>query len=151
MSLDVYLELNQPVSQPGGSGIFVRENGSNREISREEWDRRFPGCEPVVLQRGPRDDGEAFHANITHNLNTMADAAGLYRCLWRPEELGISRASQLIAPLREGLDRLRSAPDLFKVHNPENGWGDYDGLVAFVADYLAACERYPDADVTASR
>ena len=24
---------------------------------------------------------------ITHNLNTMAEAAGLYECMWRPDEM----------------------------------------------------------------
>jgi precorrin-6x reductase len=27
-----------------------------------------------------------FEANITHNLNRMAEAAGVYKVLWRPEE-----------------------------------------------------------------
>lgn len=26
-----------------------------------------------------------FSANITHNLNAMAEAAGIYKHLWRPE------------------------------------------------------------------
>lgn len=34
-----------------GSGIFVRENGATREITREEWDRRNPGREPVVVAK----------------------------------------------------------------------------------------------------
>lgn len=33
-----------------GSGIFVRRNGTNVEISREEWDRMNPGREPVVYK-----------------------------------------------------------------------------------------------------
>lgn len=36
--------------QPGvGSGIFIRENGAVREITREEWDRRHPGQEPAKV------------------------------------------------------------------------------------------------------
>jgi hypothetical protein len=92
-----------------------------------------------------------FDANITHNLTRMADAAGIYQHLWRPEEIGITKAHQLAQPLRDGLARLRSDPDRFKTFNPENGWGSYDGLVRFVVKYLAACEEYPDADVSASR
>lgn len=30
---------------------------------------------------------ELFSANITHNLSRMAAAAGIYECLWRPEEM----------------------------------------------------------------
>jgi hypothetical protein len=32
-----------------------------------------------------------------------------------------------------------------------NGWGDYDGFITFVRDYLEACEQYPDANVRVSR
>ncbi len=30
---------------------------------------------------------DLYWRNITHNLTTMASTAGLYECLWRPEEL----------------------------------------------------------------
>lgn len=48
MSLDVYLKTGVMVSTTG-SGIFVRENGQTKEISRSEWDEKFPGREPVVV------------------------------------------------------------------------------------------------------
>jgi hypothetical protein len=73
-----------------------------------------------------------YHANITHNLNKMAGEAGFYQALWRPEELNITKASQLIDPLRSGLEILLSTPEKFKVFNPKSGWGDYQGLVQFV-------------------
>ena len=42
---------------------------------------------------------EVFERNITHNLARMADAAGLYTPLWRPELLQATKASELIGPL----------------------------------------------------
>ena len=92
-----------------------------------------------------------YSANITHNLNRMANAAGIYEALWRPEEIGVTRPRQLIPLLREGLARLVENPEVFKEYNPENGWGTYSGLVSFVRNYLAACEEYPDATVYVSR
>ena len=92
-----------------------------------------------------------FEGNITHNLNHMADEAGIYKHLWRPEELGITKAQHLIGPLIEGLFDLRRKPDHFKKFNPENGWGDYDGLVKLVTKYLQACELNPDANIEISR
>jgi len=92
-----------------------------------------------------------YERNITHNLNKMADAAGIYQHLWRPEELQIETAGQLIQPLKEGLARLLADPDEYRQFNPRNGWGRYEDLVAFVADYLAACERDPNALVSVSR
>ena len=92
-----------------------------------------------------------YDRNITHNLNKMADAAGIYKHLWRPEEIGITKAAQLIDPLREGLALLLSDPERFKKFDPENKWGDYDGLVDFVREYLLACEENPNATVEVSR
>jgi hypothetical protein len=94
---------------------------------------------------------EIYSRNITHNLNRMADAAGIYNELWRPDEIGITRASQLIEPLRKGLARLKKDPEHYKRFNPANGWGDYHGLVSFVEDYLNECIEHPDAQVEVSR
>lgn len=92
-----------------------------------------------------------FDYNITHNLSEMAEVAGIYRAIWHPEDVGITTANQLIAPLIEGLLRLKEDPQFFKRLNPENGWGSYDGLVLFVERYLNACMANPDAKVSASR
>lgn len=92
-----------------------------------------------------------YDRNITHNLGEMADKAGIYKHLWRPEEIGITKAHQLIDPLRNGFNELVSKPEYYKEFNPENGWGDYKALVDFVEEYLKACEENPEADVFASR
>jgi len=92
-----------------------------------------------------------YDANITHNLGSMAEAAGIYKYLWRPEELGITRASELIRPLDAGLSLLVSDPAYFEQFNARNGWGSYDNLVSFVSRYLAACRENPDAMVESSR
>lgn len=95
---------------------------------------------------------ECFYtANITHNLNTMAGEAGIYEYLWQPEEKGVTKASQLIEPLRKGLELMKADPERFKKHNPENGWGSYDGFVPWIERYLAACEEYPDSTVSVWR
>ncbi len=98
-----------------------------------------------------RDEENIFSANVTHNLTHMADAAGIYKACWRPEEIGITMASQLIEPLRAGLAWLLEHEDEARKHNPENGWGDYEGFVTWVREYLAACEAHPTASVHASR
>lgn len=92
-----------------------------------------------------------FEYNITHNLSKMAREAGIYECLWRPEEVKIERAHQLIIPLTKGLDKLESAPHVFKSFNPENGWGEYQDLIKFVRKYLEACRKFPMARVEAHR
>lgn len=149
MSLDVYLTLPGVSVQIEAPRIFIREDGANREITRAEWDARYPGREPFTVAS---EEGETvYSANVTHNLNKMADEAGIYKALWRPEEIGVSHAAELIPLLRDGLALLESDPARFETFNPSNGWGDYDGLVTFVARYLAACEQYPHAEIGISR
>jgi len=152
MSLDVYLTVSGYADNADiRPRIYIRENGETREISREEWDAKYPGREPFTVQPSIREDHEVFQRNITHNLNRMADEAGIYDACWRPDEAGITTAAQLIEPLEKGLALLRSDPARFKAFNPSNGWGNYDGLVEFVEAYLTACKEYPNARVYASR
>lgn len=133
MSLDVYLEADHTEYKVASD--LLEERGF------------------LMAARCLRDhaDEVLYENNITHNLVRMAEAAGLYQALWRPEEVGITHAHQLIEPLQEGLRLLRDYPDKFIPLNPANGWGDYDGLVEFVAEYLDAAMKYPQAIVRASR
>lgn len=103
----------------------------------------------VYLQKMVMSD--VYSDNITHNLSKMAQEAGLYDALWRPEENGITHAYQLIPILEEGLAKLRADPQHFEQFNPENGWGNYVGLVTFVRDYLDACKEHPGAQVRSCR
>lgn len=149
MSLDVYLEIDDVVTRDR-SGIFIRRHGEIEEISRAEWDEMCPWHEPTILDSVPTKR-EMYSANITHNLNRMAAEAGIYKHLWRPEEIGISKAADLIEPLGRGLALLRSDPERFETFNSPNGWGTYRDFVPFVEGYLDACRMYPDATVRACR
>jgi len=107
----------------------------------------------VSLHCGTADGEELYAANITHNLNSLAASVGLYQALWRPEELGLTRANQLIDLLERGLRRLAD-PDRraeFRKLEPANGWGTFDGLVKFTTRYLEACREYPEAVIRVSR
>ena len=97
------------------------------------------------------EDIEVFWANITHNLNTMAYKAGIYYHCWRPDEIGISKAKELIQPLTDGLDRLKRFPVYFEQFNASNGWGLYEHFVPWVEKYLKACISNPNATIGISR
>lgn len=146
MSLDVNLYV--PQKSKTGTGIFIRDNGANRELTRAEWDEKFPDREPLIAEY---ESPYVYHRNITHNLGKMADEAGIYGVIWRPEENGIETAADLITPLESGLALLRNEPERFKAYNPSNGWGSYEGLLEFVEDYLGACKQYPTATISANR
>lgn len=96
--------------------------------------------------------------NITHNLGVMADAVKLsngmtlYDVLWRPDEqVGLKFAKDISELLDEGWNILLSDPEKYKRYNPDNGWGDYDGLERFVYKYRNACWDNPDATICVSR
>jgi hypothetical protein len=150
MSLDISLISDQPIKKES-SGIFIRSNGQTKEISIEEWNAANPDREPVRLVREATVTNEVYTDNITHNLGSMAAEAGIYKHLWRPEEINITKANELIEPLRHGLHSLKMDPERFKKLNPENGWGTYEGLIQFVENYLNACYQYPDTNIEVSR
>jgi hypothetical protein len=151
MSLDVYLTM--PAESGDGEAverIYVRREGRTEEITRAEWDEQYPDRAPVAVVL-PDEEGEVYWRNITHNLGKMASEAGLYDAMWGAEDQGWTHAHDLIEPLRDGLATLQADPERFKQFNPANGWGDYEGLLDFAASYLAACMKWPDAEVRVSR
>ena len=109
-----------------------------------------------------------YHGNITHNLNKMAGACGLYDVLWRPywlsrtefanydEEMEYEsqceiQARQFIEPMEKGLKELKSNREKYEKYNSPNGWGMYEHFLPFVKEYLAACKKYPSLIVRADR
>ena len=97
------------------------------------------------------DDEQVYWANITHNLGKMAGEAGIYEALWRPEEIGKTKASEIVELLEKGLADLKARPEHFEKLNSPNGWGMYEHFVPFVEKYLEACKEYPDAIIEVSR
>jgi hypothetical protein len=148
MSLDVCL-LMPDADKKKGSGIFVRKDGQIVEITREEWDDAYPGQEPDIIAGDIEDEScEVYSANITHNLGAMAKEAGIYKHLWCPEEIGITKAHELIIPLTNGLHKLKNDPAKFQAFNAKNGWGLYEHFVPFVERYLNACKEYPESTIS---
>jgi len=98
-----------------------------------------------------------FSLNITHNLGKMAgevqlsNGKTLYDVLWRPDENDYYTAEDISELLDEGWNILLSDPEKYKKFNPENGWGEYDGLCNFVYEYRNACWDRPSAELRISR
>jgi len=106
----------------------------------------------LYYTKDPQEDNIVYEANITHNLNKMATKAGLYYPLWRATDvLEVKCAGDLIPLLKAGIKVLESDRAYFEEFNPENGWGDYDGLLHFAQSYLDACKNHPYASVYISR
>jgi len=117
-----------------------------------------------------KDGEELYSANITHNLNGMAEAAGIYEALWRPYKLHYDYIEQesynkelefegshtmyardIIGILTRGLAEMKSKPSFYERYNSPNGWGLYKHFVPFIEKYLEACIEYPDAIIEVSR
>lgn len=92
-----------------------------------------------------------WSANMTHNLNKIAIEAGVYECLWRPDEIGVKYARDNISNLRFALGIFYSKYDELKKLNPSNGWGDIDGLIEVAQEFLKACMEYPNAIIECDR
>lgn len=105
----------------------------------------------VYLTRPAIEAEEVFSANITHNLNKMAEEAGIYYHLWRPAEIGAERAWQLIDPLTKAIELMESDPSRFIKFNADNGWGTYEDFLPWVKEYLKACVDNPGATISVSR
>lgn len=106
-----------------------------------------PNCGHVLSS----EENEVYSANVTHNLGGMANEAGVYQACWRPEEIGASKAKDLIPLLENGIADMKARPDHYKKFNPSNGWGSYDRFVPWLEDYLLACRRNPEAIIHVSR
>ena len=125
MSLDVYLEGDEITERCMCPNCFDEHEHKYRE--------------------------DLYSANITHNLAHMAAEGGFYKSLWRPEEVGIEKAEQLIPILQKAVDDMRAEPERFKAHNVSNGWGLYRHFLPWVQAYLDACRLYPEAMIRISR
>lgn len=98
-----------------------------------------------------KEDEYVYDANITHNLGKMAYEAGIYKALWKPEEINKEKAEGIIELLEVGLTDLKARPEHFGQFNSPNGWGMYEHFVPFVEKYLNACKEYPEAKIEVSR
>lgn len=99
-----------------------------------------------------RDDEEIEDLNlyITHNLNKMAEKAGLYKVLWHPEEYFNKEevfVKDILPLLEDGFNKLVANPDYYKKYNADNGWGTYDELVRFLKKYIEYCKMFLEEEV----
>lgn len=67
-------------------------------------------------------------------------------------ELGINQLNEMkcseAKPLLSlAINRMKDNPDIYKPMNPANGWGDYEGAIAFLEAILGYCEKLPDATI----
>ena len=83
----------------------------------------------------PLAPGHAYtyaEVNVTYNLTPMLVEAGFGR--WRDHvDDTVPEFGSALMRLR---DTLAADPDRFRALNPDNGWGDYDGLLEAVRECI---------------
>lgn len=163
MSLDISIRYNKPkVVKSTGTGIFVRDNGCNRELTREEVAERYPDFDLSQLpdESQEYESREFWWRNITHNLTEMASYCvpeskqdiSLYDLMWCDEYPADIPRTKYITYLVECAKELEANPDKYKQYNPKNGWGSYEGLLSYVKEFAKALIDAPqDTTIEYSR
>ena len=137
MSLDIILKIKREEPTDADRAIaLLNEHGMTKFTDEIE-------------ARHECGDVRVYEGSISSFFTEMAGAAGVYRQVWRPEELGIEKASQLIEPLRAGIYRMEDSQKKFRSLNGTEKWETSDRFRQFLSEYLRACEQHPDADVYA--
>lgn len=145
MSLDLHITSKSPIRKRG-TGVYVRENGQTFELkTMEEVRSHFPDADLSHISVYEYEDDNFWHGNITHNMNEMASEVPiegteltLYDLLWRPDEHNIASAGSpgYREYVLKGYLYLRAHKAELLRLNPDNGWGNYDQLLAFTLDFL---------------
>ena len=147
MSLDIYIKYKHPKKRIIKKGLDVVDYENTIAVNNE---------------------GTGWHANITHNMNEMADHIPvsyqvegetyentLYQLVWRPEEVGIgnvcNNTDTVAEALQTGLAYMITHREELLHYNPSNGWGDYYGFLEWLIDYWKACLDNPGCEIEVSR
>ena len=89
-----------------------------------------------------------FDENYTHNVTPMWRKAGVYDALYNSDGL---HAIEISDKLSKGIQDMESKPDEYKLLNPENEWGNYDGALKFLIEFYEACQEHPKSIIGVSK
>ena len=91
------------------------------------------------------------HGDIKYTYNV----GGMYREAFKPQEGGVDQLHEMDCNeaskhLQRAIDAMKADPDKYKVMNPANGWGDYEGAMRTLNDLLVLCQEHPEGTVVIS-
>lgn len=55
--------------------------------------------------------------------------------------------SEAVGPLAEAVKRMEADPDKYREMEPGNGWGDYEGALAYLRRLAEACATHPKCTI----
>ncbi len=97
--------------------------------------------------------------NITHNMGEMARNIPvgdkwtwtLYDVMWHGDENNLINTNDITVFLQNAVRYMKKNKEELQKFNPENGWGDYDGLLKTVEDFLESCVEFPNCRIDFDR
>lgn len=109
--------------------FWMEGEGAPDEISYPTEDGRYVGC-----------------GNYTSNVSPMWHKA-LESAGWPGGLAQFDGKSGCHAgpPLEWAVEHMKADPDAYRAMNPENGWGNYEGAMHYLATIAEFCRRYPKA------
>jgi hypothetical protein len=102
----------------------------------------------VIDTGGPEPATVAELGNCTSNVSPMWRKA--LAAAGEPIRLSDTEgrnAADALPLLRAAAQHMRDNPDEYLPMNPDNGWGDYDGALKYLANVADECERHPRASL----
>lgn len=87
---------------------------------------------------------EVVEKNITNNLKSMWEEAGVYDALYSSNG---KTASELVDVLENGLQQMIGDPQRFEKYNASNSWGLYKYAVPWLQELVDDFKKHPDATV----
>ena len=94
---------------------------------------------------------EVYTTSVHNNFNLLIESLGIYQHLWRPDELNITHARQLIAPLESALENLEFNKEKYRKHEPPGMCGKIELFIIFLKNLLESCKQHPNATISVCR
>ncbi len=85
--------------------------------------------------------------NYTSNVSPMWRTALGGKSL---REFHHASCSEAAGPLAEAVARMEADPAAYEEMNPSNGWGDYEGALAYLRALAEACAAHPKCRIRVS-
>jgi hypothetical protein len=99
------------------------------------------------------DTGGPDYASVFDVGNYTSDVAPMWDlALGRPlYELHNWNAEDVVPDLDRAIAAMRAAPAVYEALNPSNGWGDYEGALAYLERLREGCVAHPKTYIRVSR
>lgn len=100
-----------------------------------------------VIETGSGHEVDVDERNYTSNVSGMWSKALATTTV---RGLDGAPASEAAGVLAAAVERMRANPDDYRPMNPENGWGDYEGALAFLEWMAETAREHPATTIRVS-